>query len=159
MNQLDLEDPSAQRSRLVQLIESSHPQGSTNNSVTIVFDGYPGPWQPNQSSSVKSLFAMQVSADDKIREMVSLSNNRSNIIVVTDDRSVQYSVRALGAKILSVPDFLAKMPGKKAGSKQRKSPQDEPKGKYIPETLQSSITQELEAIWLKKEPKKNKQQP
>lgn len=129
---------------LVRDIESGRPQGSAKNKVTLVFDGRQGRAQPIQSTAVDVIFTLDETADDRIIRMVQQSGNSRNLIVVTDDRGIQYAVRAAGAKLSSVKDFLLKMRG------------ETPKGtasssaKVINQKVADKINEELKAVWLKK---------
>lgn len=137
------------RESLVSLIEIYRPQGSRKNSVTIVFDGKPGIISPQNPTSVKIIFAASESADDRIRRLVEASSRRKQIVVVTDDRELGFSLRALNAGVLGVKEFLARTKKDKAEASAR---QDE--GKNIPQALMYQITDELEKIWLGKGPAK-----
>ncbi|HOW35699.1 MAG TPA: NYN domain-containing protein [Candidatus Omnitrophota bacterium] len=139
------------RDSLVSLIEIYRPQGSIKNSVTIVFDGQSGIIGYPNPLAVKVLFSSDESADDKIKRIVSESNRKKETIVVTDDRELQFSVRLLGAKILSVADFLAQAKGQ--GGEGPASKGQKPKAwdeKTISKTLEYKINSEFEKIWLKK---------
>jgi predicted RNA-binding protein with PIN domain len=151
-----------QRLDLVRFIEKHSPQGSLKNSVTIVFDGSMNVVGGMVSPAAKILFSQGESADDKIRTIVAQAKNKKNIIVVTDDRDIQYAVRALGAQVIGVEDFLSKgkLPGKKGSSVskglKRKVRDPSASEKYISKTVESKITAELGKIWLKsKEGPKN----
>lgn len=125
----------------MRLLESARPQGSPNNKVTVVFDGRPDVWGAQGGSFVEVLFAREESADEKIKEMVASAQNRKNMVVVTDDRDIRRAVRALGAKVRAVAEFLGKI-------KTPRSPQASPAGKYISKTLECRITSEMRKIWL-----------
>ena len=139
-----------QRQQLIQWIESCQPQGSSRNTVTVVFDGRTDVWAafgeprqrrgPNASSSVRVVFAQGESADEKIIRMVEETAHKKNIVVVTDDRSLQYAVRALGAKISGVKIFLGQ--GSSTSITRIES------GKNISKTLEHTITSEFTEIWL-----------
>ena len=96
------------RESLIQFIEIHKPQGSLKNPVTIVFDGQAGIGTPREVSAVKVVFACGESADEKIKRMVGMAGNKKNMVVVTDDREIRYHVRALGAKVLWVGEFLGR---------------------------------------------------
>ena len=131
-----------QRLILVRDIEQRRPQGGGRNRVTLVFDGRPGPVAPIQSSAVQVVFSMDRSADDRIRELVQQAKHVRQVIVVTDDRALQYSVRAAGARVLTVGEFLARLRG---GGKQA-SPS---RGKNLTQGEMERINRELEERWLK----------
>ena len=147
---LRLED---RRHQLVRFIEFRRPQGSLRNPVTIVFDGKAGHWSGTDSSGVRVVFSEGETADTRIVRMVSQAPNKKTMVVVTDDREIQYAVRALGAQVSGVQEFLgrvlkssAKMKGgkKESGSSQERGSQE----KYISQTLAHTITSEFEKIWL-----------
>jgi len=159
LNLAKLED---QRKKLIHFVECSTPQGSLNNRVTIVFDGQEEVFGGMTSSAAKILFSQGESADDAIKKIVARSQNTKNIIVVSDDRDIQYAVRALGAKVCSVKEFLgkAKASGEKGrsvrkSSRQMKGPSAEknpsrPK-KQVPKSDEFKINSELAKIWLKQD--------
>ena len=165
LNLAKLED---RRRRLIRFIEQYTPQGSPNNRVTVVFDGDLEVFGGMTSSSVKVLFSRGESADDKIKRIVAQAQNSKNIIVVSDDRDIQYAVRALGAKVSGVRMFLdkTKVFGKqtraehkssgkpKKGSAKRSS---EGSRKYIPKSEESKITSEFGKIWLSSDKKRKNQ--
>lgn len=127
---------------MVREIERASPHGSGRNRVTLIFDGRPGPVPAIQSAAVKVIFSMDRSADDRIREAVLASKNARQLIVVTDDRALQYAVRAEGAQVLGVNEFLARLrsPG---GGKQPRA------GKTLTQAEVERINKELEERWLK----------
>jgi len=154
---LKLDKLEDQRRNLVHFIEQRSPQGSSKNCVTIVFDGDQDVFGGMKSTAATILFSQGESADDKIRRIVAEAKNTKNIVVVTDDRDIQYAVGALGAKAIGVSQFLSK--GESVGTQKRKpivqkntkqarkvSPESE---KYISKTDESEITSELGKIWLK----------
>ena len=141
-----------QRKYLIKFISEENPQGSRRNSVTIVFDGQPGIMNRQDPISVKILFSCHETADDKIKTIVDQAQNRKNIIVVTDDRNIQYAVRASGAKVLSVKDFLGKASSKEKRSKVRNKLNTEDQ-KRISYSAQQKITEEFEKMWVKKKKK------
>ena len=69
---------------------------------------------------------------------------------MTDDRDIKYAVTALGAKSLSVSEFLAKGTSSSSVKVNKRSPAPIEKVKNISKTTESRITSEFEKIWLKK---------
>lgn len=143
-----------QRYRFVRMIEVSSPQGSLRNEVTVVFDGRPDVIGGMRSSVAKIIFSRGESADNKIKKIVTRSSNKKNIVVVTDDRDIQYSVRAMGAKVIGVQEFLLKMNLSKAGIKRGRG--NKGRGgaggsKYISKSREARITLEFKKIWLNRE--------
>ena len=155
MPALKLDKLEDQRRSLIHFIEQCSPQGSSKNYVTIVFDGASDVFGGMKSAAATIVFSQGESADDKIRRIVAEAKNTKNIVVVTNDRDIQYAVGALGAKATSVSEFLSK--GKSAGkrkpiakknTKQAKKVSSESE-KYISKADESKITSELGTIWLK----------
>jgi len=138
------------KSSLVRLLEARRPQGSLNNSVTIVFDGHSGNFGQIPSSTVKIIFSQEESADDRIKRIVLKSTLKKNIVVVTNDKDIKFSVRAQGARVMSVDEFMYKIiPGQIDQRKQAKHSRPEREDvKHIPQTLEYKITAEFEKIWL-----------
>ena len=159
MPALKLDKLEDQRRNLVRFIEQCSPQGSSKNSVTIVFDGDRDVFGGMKSTAAKIIFSQGESADDKIRAIVARANNTKSIVVVTDDRDIQYAVGAIGAKAIGVAEFLGK--GKSAKNNKHmadKKSQRIKKGlsvpeKYISKSDESSITSEMGKIWLKSDGK------
>ena len=141
----------AGRLTLIRWLEIYRPQGSSKNLVTIVFDGQSGIDHVQTPSSVKVIFSQDESADDKIRKIVEDSDFKKRLVVVTDDRELKFSVRALGASVMAVKDFLAQAKprgqSEVPGTGQKNKPETE---KYISKTVEYKINAELEKIWLKK---------
>ena len=139
------------RDDLIRFIEIHRPQGSFNNTVTIVFDGQPGMWGQPKSSEVKIIFSSGESADDYIKRAVSGAVHKKNIVVVTNDRDIKLYVRSQGARVKSVDEFLGRVnvsaSGKKRAAKSSEVTQD---SKHISKTLEYKITTEFEQIWLNK---------
>ena len=135
------------KEHLIDFVERYKPQGSRYNQVTIVFDGH----APNfsNSSPFEVVFSKDVSADEKIRELVKKFTNKKNTIVISDDRELRFSVRALGAQVLDVKSFLLQAKSlrlKPAEKGQGILKQEE---KNISKVLEYKITDELKKRWLK----------
>ncbi|OGX39796.1 MAG: hypothetical protein A3D87_07320 [Omnitrophica WOR_2 bacterium RIFCSPHIGHO2_02_FULL_50_17] len=148
-----LEKLEEKREAFLRFLERRRPHGSLKNKVTVVFDGQPGIWGGGAASGVEVIFAKGRSADEEIKAVVAGSEHRKNMAVVTDDREIQYAVRALGAKVCGVDEFLEKAGTLRQAGKEKPSvlsPQDASAGKYISKTLEHKITSEMERIWLKR---------
>ncbi|MFH1359645.1 MAG: NYN domain-containing protein [Candidatus Omnitrophota bacterium] len=138
-----------ERKSLVRLIELTSPQGSPKNKVTIVFDGLSDMAYAQEASSVKVVFSQGESGDEKIREIVQSTAHKKNMIVVSDDKELKFSVRALGAKVMSVKDFLAKIRIQSALPRMKPSQNKiKEERKYIAKSLEDQINKELAGIWL-----------
>ncbi len=127
-------------------IDLTRPQGSVRNSVTVVFDGKDGFFSSHGSASVKVIFSKGQSADDLIKEIVERSPLKKNWVVVSNDKEIKLYVRALGAQVLPVKEFVSTGMDKEKKSIKRKS---DAVGKYLSLTQQVKINQELEQIWIK----------
>ncbi len=128
------------RQGLVNYLQTYQPQGSLRNEITIVFDGSPDvitPF-PTKEHHIHIIFTTKSSADEKIIKIVENSKNPRNIIVITNDREIKETVRALNAQTLSPKAFL--QPKKKIIKLKYAKP--------FPETEQGKeITQELMNLW------------
>ncbi len=131
----------SERERLLGFIESYRPQGSPRNKVTVVFDGREDLYAPRNSSPVEVIFSKGESADECIRKLTEKSPDSKSVVVVTGDRELKFSVKANGAKTMSVKEFLSK-----AKVNKPKSPETR---EDLPLYLSYKITSELKHIWLK----------
>jgi predicted RNA-binding protein with PIN domain len=130
---------------LISCIRNKRLCGSLKNKVTLVFDGYPtmsNPYQPSGDCEV--LFSQDESADDRIRYIVEHIANPKIVIVVTDDRSVQFHAKAAGASIIGVEEFITA----KEESAQRKSEREDSKPE-ISSVDSDRINKEFRKLWLK----------
>lgn len=130
-----------QREGFIRLIQTQNFVGSVRNQITVVFDGQADIYGHKKYDGLGVVFSQNESADDKIKALVKSCANRKNVRVVTDDRALQYSVRALGAKTVCVKDFLS------PSSAQIR--ENKPGKKSIHEEVKLQINAELEDIWLK----------
>lgn len=149
LNLAKLED---RRRQLIRYIEHYRPHGSANNRVTVVFDGNLENFGAMKSSVAKVVFSQGESADDKIKNIVAQAKNAKNIVVVSDDRDIQYAVRALGAKTSGTRKFLNKVKDSTAKKKiSRKNPEKSGTSesrKVISKREEFKITAEVGQIWL-----------
>jgi len=123
--------------------------------VTVVFDGQAGLWSPPSHSPVKVIFTVDETADERIKNIVTQTKNKKQMVVVTNDRNIRYYVRALGASVVSVEDFISKLKPKGRPSPGTDKTKDvRETTKVIPKTLEYKITSELEDLWLKKRKEK-----
>lgn len=136
------------REAMLQWIERARPQGSLKNKVTVVFDGKFGIVGRTPSSFVEVVFSQDESADEKIKSILARIQNRKNTVVVTNDRAIQYAVRALGAKFLSVKEFLSH--AKESPAKKSSSTQGQTEARKVTDVTAYQITAELKEIWLKR---------
>jgi len=138
------------------LLEKQRPQGSANNDITVIFDGKSDVFGRHESPTVQVIFSKDESADDVIRRLVEKSINRKNIIVVTNDRSLQYAVRALGAQTRNVEKFLKQLNLYGKSAKHRLPSEKKEISKNIPKKIEQEINSELENIWIKKDQREEK---
>ncbi|MCM8808815.1 MAG: NYN domain-containing protein [Candidatus Omnitrophica bacterium] len=74
--------------------------------ITVVFDGGPSSFDIYREKRIKIVFSQDITADEKIREILEKKKSRSSISVVSDDREVQEFTKILGSKSLKVSEFL-----------------------------------------------------
>ncbi|MCM8819065.1 MAG: NYN domain-containing protein, partial [Candidatus Omnitrophica bacterium] len=70
--------------------------------ITVVFDGGPSSFDIYREKRIKIVFSQDITADEKIREILEKKKSRSSISVVSDDREVQEFTKILGSKSLKV---------------------------------------------------------
>jgi len=117
------------------------------NEVIIVFDGYPPEGrQVSQSKKPQVIYSRDYSADEKIKQMVERSINVRNITVVSDDNQIRFVVKALGAKAMSIEEFIG---GKDKGAcdHTKKEAQELTKPELTYSQMHK-INQELLRVWL-----------
>ena len=128
------------RAGLLRFIRENNPCGSRRNLITVVFDGKAEYSVCKLDSRCKIIFTKNESADDKIKSMVEKSSNPKNIVVVTDDKQIKFFVRSLGAKIMTVQNFI------QPTLEKNKAPLLE---KELILSKARAITEELKKVWLK----------
>jgi predicted RNA-binding protein with PIN domain len=129
-------------------LEHHRPSGSLKNRMALVFDGKDEISYPVPRYAFEIIFTRGESADEKIKEMVASDANPKDIVVVTDDKSLAASVRALGAKIMATQEFLKKSVIEKKGPESRRAGIQETKAE-LNIVQQEEITEELRKIWIK----------
>ena len=145
LNKANLEDS---RAALIDFLNIERPQGSKNNQVTIVFDGKEGNFYYQVSPySIEVIFSIEQSADDKIISLVEESAHPKAIVVVTNDRQIQLSVRQLKAQVRTVDEFLKKF-NHAQKSKQKTNKKNSADEKMLSYSLEGKITEEMKKIWL-----------
>ncbi|MEA3369635.1 MAG: NYN domain-containing protein [Candidatus Ratteibacteria bacterium] len=130
-----------ERERLIRFIEIFRPQGSRKNKVTVVFDGKKDIFSPPIRSEIKVVFTRNESADEWIKRFVEETIQPKQCLIVSDDKEIRFFVRALGAKVISVNEFVDKVRKKIQPAKTGEMPLSSEKAR--------EITKELERIWLK----------
>lgn len=121
---------------LIHYIKKNKLTGSKNNKVIIVFDGKVNP-DVAREMEFEIIFSRDRCADDVIIERVRRMKNKSEVVVVSDDREIRYAVKQERAKSYRIADFV------KIKIKKQKNE------KEISWELQKEITQEMSKIWLK----------
>jgi len=92
---------------LADFIRLNRLTGSKNNSLILVFDGYPPSSNdiPRQNGLL-CMFSRTQEADELIKKIVEDSASPKNIVVVSDDKEVQLTSRFLHAQICNVGEFI-----------------------------------------------------
>lgn len=118
-------------------IKKRHLTGSSNNRVTIVFDGRIDLEMIRGERTFEIIFSGHKKADELICSKVACNKNKQQIVVITDDKEIINSVKVYGAGVLRTADFLRKH----KESPSVKSPKD------ISYTTQREINEELRKVW------------
>jgi len=139
----ELVESPAPHAHLLQFLKSGRLTGSRNNRVVVVFDGHDNP-DVSGEREYEIVFSGPRSADDVIKDRVTKSKNRSQIVVVSDDKSLTCFVRSEGAKIKSIAEFLGRI-----GSPAKIPPDDD---KSLSCEEKQKINREMEKIWVKEPP-------
>lgn len=132
-----LKNSSTPQHDLIRYIEKNRLTGSRNNKVIIVFDGYLEPGLSQRSGFFNLFGSGQISADELIKKKTESAKNKSEVVVVTDDRALRDSVRRHGVRLCKIAEFI---------NRKQKPP-------FVPEkdishALEHEITEEMRKIWL-----------
>jgi len=111
--------------------------GSRNNKVVIVFDGSFNLAASQEKGDYELVFSQSLSADELIHKKLKSLSNKSQVLVVSDDREIRDFTKREGARSLRIHEFVK--------IKQSQTPE----GKEINYSLQREITEEMRKIWLK----------
>jgi predicted RNA-binding protein with PIN domain len=129
---------------LLEFIRGKRLTGSLKNRVIVVFDGYfEFPGQQDNPYGIRVIFSQEETADEQIKKLVEASVQPRNIVVVSDDKEVRFTAKALGASALGIEEF---MEAKKTAAQQKKPDMLKPELNY---TQIAKINQELKKRWLK----------
>ena len=128
---------------MISYIRSNNLTGSKTNKVIIVFDGRSLPELHAQERHFQVIFSDQITADEIIIDKVRHLPNKSEILVVSNDRSLAAAIKNFGAKNITIADFIKKNKSRKVSQKQTHADKD------ISYVLQREITEEMRKIWLK----------
>lgn len=135
-----------QRALLIALIKKQQPQGSSKNTVTVVFDSaasslpYESAAALENTSGVSTVFSAGKSADDTIEEIVLKHPNRPEVVVVTNDKGIRRRLGGCSVKFMSVQEFLKKL----FPRRQQAFVSDDPDSESL-----CDINEELGKQWLK----------
>lgn len=137
------------RQALLAMINHERPQGSLRNAVTVVFDGKDDVWGAPSGGIARVVFTSGQSADDYIKNTVELSQDKKNIVVVSNDKEIVCYARKLGTKVMDVRKFLSHKVVAHKGVSRRKN-YVEKDHKTIDSSMEYRINKEFENIWLRK---------
>lgn len=130
------------RNDLVAYIRSMRLTGSVNNKVVIVFDGHDN-GEVSTERDYHIVFSRDRTADAVIKSRIEATRNRSQLVVVSDDREIRDFARGMGVNVKGTADFLAKAQDKT----QTTIPKDEKEMELL---AKERLKKELEDIWTKK---------
>ena len=139
---------------LLDFIKFKKPCGSPKNKISVVFDGYPAAnsrFNPDQSE-INVIYSQDITADARIKAMLDSCQNPKIVIVVSDDREIQFFAKSAGAKAAGVEEFIhsAKIDPdslrRKGNLKTRREDLLKPELNY---TQASQINKEFRKLWLK----------
>ena len=126
--------------------------GSPRNKITVVFDGYSDFLESINYADIDVVFSRKETADERIKKMVESSGNPKNIVVVSDDKEIVFFIKSLGARPMSVEEFIGSSSASK-GQGHFGDDIQEKKGSLLKSELTYSqiqeINKELKNIWLK----------
>ena len=92
---------------LADFIKSNKLTGSKNNTLVLVFDGYPPASEEiPRENGLFCMFSRAKEADELIKKIIQDSSSPKNIIVVSDDKEVQLTSRFFYAQVCGVKEFI-----------------------------------------------------
>ena len=125
------------QSDLINFIRKNKLTGSINNRVIIVFDGHPTD-ENYVENKYEIVFSNNSTADDIIKERVSIIKNKHDVVVVSNDNEIKNKAKIEGATSLSINDFIR--------IKSNKISEDD----ELSESAKTAITEEMKKYFLKK---------
>jgi predicted RNA-binding protein with PIN domain len=140
------------RFALLEFIKHKRLCGSSKNSITVVFDGYPKyTAEKTDTAGINVIFSRQDSADERIKRMVENSGDFKNIVVVSDDKEIRFFVKSVGAKAKGVEEFVnpANLAQARIKRKGRLKDEGDIVGLELTFSQRHKINEELRKIWLK----------
>ncbi len=143
MAQLRTKRLRSQREEFIRFLETAQMTNRRFKDLTVIFDGQSDVSAPRMHSAIKITFSRGGCADKKIKEIVESSNFARDIAVVSDDREVRSYIGSLGAKKVSVKEFLKTV----CSSFGRRDVFK------LDETEAKKINRELERVWLERKDK------
>ena len=91
----------------------------------------------------KIVFSYPGKADEVILRELGRFRNKTEVVVVSDDREIRTGAKSQGARICRVSEFI-----RRKQTRSKTSSQAESSDKEISYPLQREITEELRKIWL-----------
>lgn len=132
--------PNESRVRVLELVETV--VGGEGERAMVVFDGTGGGTPPSPRGQVSYRFSGQKrEADDEIKRLLRNSSGCREVCVVTGDREVLATAKALGAKTITALDFLAEA-DRVQRRRSKRPPAPEPRAKRTGPT-QSEVNELL----------------
>jgi predicted RNA-binding protein with PIN domain len=138
-----------QRTKLLDWLCHCHPQGSSHNTVMVVFDGkaehpyWSDTYSEQMYHGIIVRYSEGVKADDIIEAMASQDQLPAEIVVVTNDKGIHRRLGGTGARWISVAAFMAKAVKHQQPSSGGQ-PMDNTEG-----IDNNEITEEMKTKWLK----------
>ena len=138
------------REALLRMIKDNRLTGSSNNRVTVVFDGKnAGVLKKKMKVGlIDVIFSQNESADETIKKMVVSCRNPKQMVLVSDDKSIILAVRMHGAKVISVNEFVFKGNRSFRAQKSKKASQMHEKKPGLAFWQQQVINRELKKLWV-----------
>ncbi len=130
------------RISLLEYIRLNGICGSKSNRVIVIFDGYP-PYSPftYEHSNFEVIFSCDITADQKIKDILEKSEDTKNVVVVSNDKEICFFARQCRAQAKGVEDFLKKPENKVSQADKSQS--------SLTYTQAHNINEELRKKWLK----------
>lgn len=145
------------RDGLIRFIVEQRPHGSLRNSITVVFDGSESVCALPVPGEVRVLFSRGETADDLIKRLIEESANPREMVLVSDDRDLQFHARAHAVDVWGVERFV--LQGLKdtpmAREKKARRAASKTEGKVISEVFKDRVNRELERIWCRRRGQKD----
>ncbi|MDD5120878.1 MAG: NYN domain-containing protein [Candidatus Omnitrophica bacterium] len=130
---------------LADFIRINKLTGSKNNSVVLVFDGYPPVKQAvPEGPDLVCIFSRKLEADEVIKKIVEQSESAANIIVVSDDKEVQLASKLLHARSCGIEEFICGKKNNRTGRSLNLNASEPP----LSYSAMQKINAELKKLWL-----------